>query len=123
MGLDHIREVTERVLHEVKLDLEWVMEHRTDSEDYLKTITDYDMPTLELDLDKLKPFFHKKMEQEVADVLTSDFMHFVARAFTQSEKVIKATPRCTKHWEQITGRFKRLTFHILQSNIMEWDKL
>lgn len=36
MGLNHMREVLERVLHEVELDLEWVIEHRTDTEYYLK---------------------------------------------------------------------------------------
>lgn len=35
MGLDHKRDVLERVLHEIELNLEWVKEHMIDSEDYL----------------------------------------------------------------------------------------
>lgn len=82
IGLDHRKEVLERGLQDVQLDLQWVVKHQTDSEGYLKMPTDYDMFSLELDLEKIKPLFHKKMEQGETNVLSLDFMDFIARAFT-----------------------------------------
>lgn len=78
MGLDHRRDVLERVLHKMN------------NEDYLKLMTDFDMPIVELDLEKIRPHLHKKIQQGATDSLTSGFMDFAARAFIQSEQVIKA---------------------------------
>lgn len=122
-SLDYRKDILEQVLHELELDLEWFVEHQIDSEDYLKMMIDYGMLALELDPKKFKFFFHRKMEQGPTDTLSLDFMDFDARAFTQSKQVIKATPKCTKHQEQVIERFKKTTFQILQSDLMKQDKL
>lgn len=76
MGLDHKREVLEWVLHEVELDFEWVKEHRTDYEEYLKLMIDYDMLAVELGPEKIRSYFHKKMENGAIDSLMPNFMDF-----------------------------------------------
>lgn len=48
-------------------------------------MTNYDMPALVLDPQKIKPFFHNNMEQGVVDALTPNFMDFSMREFTQFE--------------------------------------
>lgn len=81
MNFDYKNEVLEKVLHDLELDHEWDVEHQVDSIEYLKLITDFEVPTLELDLEKFKPLFHKKMEQGDGDTLTLDFIDFAARVF------------------------------------------
>lgn len=97
MGPNYRKGILEKFLHKLELDLKWVAEHQTNSEDYLKMMTNYKMPTLELDPEKIKPLFHQKMEQGDTDTLSLDFMDFTTRAFTQSQQVIKVTPKCTKN--------------------------
>lgn len=120
MILDHRREVLEQLLHELELNLDQVKEHRTNYEEYLKLMIDYDMPTIELDPKKINPLFYKKMENGVIDSLMPNF---ISIAFSQSEEVVKYTPKCTNNWELITSRSRKLTFQVLQSDIMEWNKL
>lgn len=37
--------------------IEWVKEIRVDCARYLKLMTEYDMPTVQIDLEKIKPYF------------------------------------------------------------------
>lgn len=73
------------------------MKHWTENEDYLKMLIDYDTLALELDPEKIKSLFHRKMEQGAADVLLLDFMDFSVREYVQLEQVIKDMPKYTKH--------------------------
>lgn len=63
------------------------------------------------------------MENGATDTLTLDFMEFSTRAFTQSEQVIKNMPKCDKDWDIISSKYKKISFQVIQSNIMEWNKL
>lgn len=85
LGLDHWKEIFERVLHELEQDIDWVKEIRVAYEEYLKLMTYFDMSAIELDLEKIKPYFHKKMENGTKDALTLEFMGFAAWAFTRSD--------------------------------------
>lgn len=66
------------MLHEVELDIDWVKEIRVACEEYLRLMTDFGVIAIELDPEKIKPYFHKKMENGTTDVLTLDFMGFVS---------------------------------------------
>lgn len=123
LGLDHRKEVLERVLHEVELDIDWVKEMRVDYAEYLKMMTDLDVPASELDAEKLKPYFHKKMDNMTVDVLMPYFMGFVARSFAQSKQVVKNMPNYDKDWYGITSTSRRLKFQVIESDILEWNKL
>lgn len=102
MGLDHKKEILEWVIHEVELYIDWAKEIRTTCGEYLKLMTDYDMSVVELDQEKIRPLFHKKMENGTTNELTLDFMGFVAQAFAQSKQVMKNTCKCDKDWDVIT---------------------
>lgn len=91
LGLDHRKEVLEWVVHELELYIDWVKEIRADYVEYLKMISNLNVPTRELDAKKLKLYFHKKMENGTMDALTPNFMVFVAWAFSQSKQVVKNT--------------------------------
>lgn len=78
MGLDHI---IEWVLHEVELDIDWAKEIRMACAKYLKLMIDFDMPSIEMDPKKIRPYFLKKMYEGATDVLTLDFMDFFTCAF------------------------------------------
>lgn len=54
LGLDHWKEVLEWVLYEVDLDIDWVKQIRVNYAEYLKMMTDLDVPASELDIEKIK---------------------------------------------------------------------
>lgn len=54
----------------------------------------YDLPVVEIDPEKVKPYFRKKMEDGMSREITTDFMNFVAQAFAQFEQVRDNIAKC-----------------------------
>lgn len=52
-------------------------------------MTNFEIPNLELDLEKINPLFHKKMEQGASDMLSLDFMDFAVITFMQTKHIIE----------------------------------
>jgi hypothetical protein len=97
INLDYRKEILENFLHELELNHEWFIENQIDSEDYLKMMIYYEILALEIDLKKIKPIIHENLKQGANDTLSLNFMDFAIRDMTQSEKIIKDTPKCNKH--------------------------
>lgn len=75
----------EQIMSKVDPDIEWIKEIRVECARYLKLMTKYDMPAVQMDQEKVKPYFQRKIEDEMCSEVTVEFMSFVARAFDQSE--------------------------------------
>ena len=43
------------------------------------------MPAVQIDPEKIKPHFEKKMEERMSDEITTNFMSFATHTFTQSK--------------------------------------
>lgn len=54
---DNRKERLEQIMDKVDLDIEWVKEIRVDCTRYLKLMMDYDMPVVQMDPEKVKPYF------------------------------------------------------------------
>lgn len=64
------------------LDIDWAKDVREDCIQYLKLMVGYDMFLIQIDLEKIKPHFHKKMENGMSGEVTTNLLSFVARALT-----------------------------------------
>lgn len=78
LDFDHRKEKLEQVLCKVELDIDWAKDIRADCIQYLKLMIGYDMPAVEIDPKKIKPYF-RKMEDGMSSELTTNFMGFVAQ--------------------------------------------
>lgn len=123
LNFEYRKEILEKASQELEADDEWIMKHPVNRDDYLKMMTSYEMPALELDPEAIKREFHMKMEQGVGDTLSPNFMDFIARSFIESKKILRAIPKCTKHWDQITKIFERVAFHITKSDLSKENNL
>lgn len=71
-------------MSKVDLDIEWIKEIRVECARYLKLMTKYDMPAVQMDPEKLKPYFEKRMEDGMSSEIMVEFMSFSVHAFDQS---------------------------------------
>lgn len=81
------------------------------------------MSAIEIDPKKIKPYFQKKMEDGMLGEFTTDFMIFSSHAFTQSEQVRDNTAKYGGDLDTLTEWSKQWNYQVLQSNIMEVDKI
>lgn len=62
MNFDYRKEILEKALRDLEDNYEWIIAHQVEHYDYLNLMIDYEMSTLELDLEKIKLEFHKHIE-------------------------------------------------------------
>lgn len=70
------KERLDQVIDKVDADIGWVKEVRVDCAPYLKVMMGYEMPLVQIDSKKIKPHFHKKIEDGMSYDITIDFMSF-----------------------------------------------
>lgn len=90
----------DQVLYKVEPNIDWAKEISANCIEYLKLMTCYDVPSIEINPEKVKPYFHK-MEDGMSGKLTIYFMNFAAQAFTQSEKIRDNTTKCDEDWDTL----------------------
>lgn len=74
------------------------------------------MSAQELDREAVKRKFHKRMEQGSCDTLSTNFMDFFVRAFSESEQMVQARDTCVTHHDEMMEEFKRIAFRITKSD-------
>lgn len=58
------------------LDIEWAKDVRADCIQFLNLMMGFDMHVIQIDPEKVKPHFHKKMEDGMSSEVTTGFLSF-----------------------------------------------
>lgn len=120
---DNKKERLEQIMSKVDPNIEWIKEIRAECTRYLKLMTEYDMPVVQMDPEKVKPYFQKKMEDVMSSEITVEFMSFYAHAFDQSELFRDQGTKYDEDWKKIEDNAKEWSYRMLRYKIIEVEKL
>lgn len=110
-------------MSKVDLDIEWIKEIRAKCARYLKLMTEYDMPIVQMDPEKIKPYFQQKIKDGMSDKITVEFMSFATHAFDQSVLFRDQGTKYDEDWKRLEDNAKKWSYQVLQYEIVEIDKL
>lgn len=104
-------------------DIDCMKEAKATCQDYIKLLADYDVPTVEVDVEKMRPYFQQKVEKGMSGDLTTNFMSFTTQVFSQLEQIRDGTTKLDSDWNVLTEWSKRWNFEVIKSQIVEIHKL